>query len=202
MYLAKRAGLSVANARCIPCGGRKILLVDRFDLDQIAQKRVHCVSMQSLLRADGYYNLAYTDMADILRMVSANPAEDLGNLFKQMVFNILIGNTDDHLKNFSMLNDGSGWRLSPAYDLVPNIGLNSEHVLRIGHDHEVPDRKTLVGEAKRFGLKQVKVVEEELAVIVDAVSAWRDAFNIFEVPENDLQRIGKDIEYRLVKVSS
>ncbi|SHO52086.1 type II toxin-antitoxin system HipA family toxin [Desulfopila aestuarii] len=200
MHLARRAGIVAAEVRCLPCGSRKILLVDRFDLGPITQKRHHCISMQSLLRADGYYNLAYADIAGILRMISANPVEDQRNLFKQMIFNILIGNTDDHLKNFSMLNDGEGWKLSPAYDLVPNIGLNSEHVLRIGLDNRVPDRQTLIKEAKRFGLKQARAVEDELDALVDAVSTWHEVFNLFDVPEEDILVIGRDIEHRLAKI--
>lgn len=200
MHLARRAGVVAAGVRCLTCGDRKILLVARFDLDHLTHKRHHCISMQSLLGADGYYNLAYADMARILRMISANPVEDQRNLFRQMVFNVLVGNTDDHLKNFSMLNDGSGWRLTPAYDLVPNIGLNSEHVLRIGLDNRVPDRQTLIREAKQFGLKQARTAEKELDAIRDAVSLWRDAFKRFDVPEDDSRIIGKDIEHRLAMV--
>lgn len=202
MHLARLAGVVAAETRCLTYGGRKILLVNRFDLDHITQKRHHCISMQSLLGADGYYNLSYSDMATILRMISASPVEDQRNLFRQMVFNVLAGNTDDHLKNFSMLNDGNGWRLTPAYDLVPNIGLNGEHVLRIGLDNRVPDRRTLIREAKQFGFKQAKAVEEELDAIIDAVALWRDAFRLFEVPEDDSRIIGKDIEQRLVMVKS
>ncbi|MBU3914124.1 HipA domain-containing protein, partial [bacterium] len=50
-------------------------------------------------------------------------------LYRQMVFNVMIGNTDDHLKNFCMLHNDEGWKLRPAFDLVPNIGFNREHVL-------------------------------------------------------------------------
>jgi serine/threonine-protein kinase HipA len=201
MYLAGLAGLDVPNSHCRSFGNRKILLVERFDLDQLTQKRSHCLSMQSLLRADGYYNLAYSDMAAVVRMVAADPARDLRQLFRQMVFNLLIGNTDDHLKNFSMLNAGNGWRLSPAYDLVPNIGGNSEHVLRIGGDHHIPGRSALVAEGKHFGIKQKKEVEREIDTVFDTVTTWRQAFDRFDVPEPDARIIGKDIEARLKQAS-
>jgi serine/threonine-protein kinase HipA len=61
-----------------------------------------------------------------------------------MVFNIMIGNTDDHLQNFIMLHDDSGWRLSPAFDLLPNIGFNQEHVLRIGMNTLPPNAAALL----------------------------------------------------------
>ena len=81
--------------------------------------------MQTLLEAEGYYNADYRDIADIIRRVSTNPGQDLVSLFKQLLLNVMIVNTDDHLKNFSMIFDGDGWKLSPAFDLVPNIGLNA-----------------------------------------------------------------------------
>ena len=202
MTLAERAGLSVAKVRCLPCGSRKVLLVERFDVELPTQRRFHCISMQSLLGAEGFYNLSYADMALVVRRISSDPAGDQRQLFRQMVFNVLIGNTDDHLKNFSMLYDGNGWRLSPAYDLVPNIGQNAEHVLRIGADNYMPDRMTLFREAKLFGYKQVKNVEEELAAIIDAVANWREVFKVFDVPGQDVERIGKDIERRLALVRS
>jgi len=201
MHLAKYAGLSVAKTCCLPCGTRKALLVDRFDLDQATRTRHPCISMQSLLRADGYYNLSYADMASVLKKISADPIRDQLNLFRQMVFNILIGNTDDHLKNFTMLHDDKGWRLSPGYDLLPNIGLNSEHVLRIGFDSRVPDRQTLINEAKRFGLKQIKKIEEEIGAITEAVSSWPEVFHNHDVPKEDMLRLEKDIKNRIAKVS-
>ena len=124
MELARRAGVNAATTKCVPCGKGKVLLVERFDIDTTTMRRNHVISMQTLLGAEGYYNFGYSDMVTIIRRVSAHPIQDLHQLFKQLVFNVMIGNTDDHLKNFCMLYDGQAWRLSPAFDLVPNIGLN------------------------------------------------------------------------------
>ena len=57
-----------------------------------------------------------------------------------------------------MVCDRDGWRLSPAYDLVPNVGMNNEHVLRIGYKNSVPTRRLLIEEAKYFGIKQMKKI--------------------------------------------
>lgn len=56
-------------------------------------------------------------------------SSDLARLFRHALFNGLAGNTDDHLKNFAMLHRAGGYRLSPAYDLIPDIAANQEHVL-------------------------------------------------------------------------
>jgi serine/threonine-protein kinase HipA len=118
MELARRAGIETAGTRLLSWGTtRKCLLVKRFDINK-AGGRNHLVSMQSLLRADGYYNAGYRDLAEIIKHVSSQPGRDLYRLYRQMVFNVMIGNTDDHLKNFLMLHDDTGWRLSPAIDLL------------------------------------------------------------------------------------
>jgi len=201
MELARRAGVNAANTQCVPCGKSKVLLVERFDIDTAAMRRNHVISMQTLLGAEGYYNLGYADMAAIIRRVSAHPVLDLQQLFRQLVFNVMIGNTDDHLKNFCMLFDGQDWRLSPAFDLVPNIGLNLEHVLRIGLANQVPNRDTLLTEAKKFGIKQRPKADEIINTMLSVVSDWKKVFKEFEVPERDMGVLGRDIESRLSRMA-
>ncbi len=197
MELGRRAGIETANTLLIPLGTTtKCLLVKRFDINA-GGGRNHLISMQSLLKADGYYNAGYRDLTDVIKHISSQPGQDLHRLYRQMVFNIMIGNTDDHLKNFIMLHDDTGWRLSPAFDLIPNIDFNREHVLRIGLDTRPPDAETLLVEAKQFGIKRrqqaIKVIEE----IHGAVSEWPQVFSKFNVPEKDAERIGNDIGQRL-----
>jgi serine/threonine-protein kinase HipA len=114
-----------------------------------------------------------------------------------MVFNIMIGNTDDHLKNFIMLHNDTGWRLSPAFDLLPNIGFNQEHVLRIGLDTRPPNAETLLVEAKHFGIKRRQQAVEVIEEIHATVSKWRKVFSNCNVPEEDAESMGKDIDRRL-----
>jgi serine/threonine-protein kinase HipA len=201
MSLAGDAGIEAAPTRCIPCGSRKILLVERFDIHAQSERRCHRVSLQTLLGADSYYHLGYRDIANIVKKVSSDPAKDLQRLFKQLVFNVLIGNTDDHLKNFSMISDGGSWRLSPAYDLVPNIGRNKEHVLSVNNSYLVPGRDALVQEAKYFGIKQRQKANVLIDSVVSGVQGWEKIFLKFDVPHDDTEVIGRDIQQRLSLVS-
>jgi serine/threonine-protein kinase HipA len=197
MELARRAGVDAAHSRCAPCGKSKILLVERFDRNTNSDTRSHVISMQTLLGADGYYSLGYRDMANIIKKISTDPAGDLKKLFKQLVFHVLIGNTDDHLKNFSMICDGESWRLSPAYDIVPNIGQNREHVLSIQYSTMVPNRAALLGEAKCFGLKQQVKANEIIESVLCEVKRWEEVFQQFKVPRRDIETIGGDITFRI-----
>jgi serine/threonine-protein kinase HipA len=200
MELARRAGVETADTNLISLGSRKCLLVKRFDISE-AGGRNHIVSMKTLLEAERFYYAGYRDMADVFKKISAAPLRDLRMLFRQMVFNALIGNTDDHLKNFCMLHDDEGWRLSPAFDLVPNIGMNMEHALRIGLDYIAPNLQTLLSEAKYFGIKRRQTVLDLVEEVNLAVSKWPAVFSDFDVPEKDAEKIGKDIIRRLEKVS-
>jgi len=199
MELSRRAGIETADSRLLVLDSKKCLLVKRFDINQ-AGGRNHLVSMQSLLKADGYYYAGYRDLAEVIRHVSALPARDLHKLYRQMVFNVMIGNTDDHLKNFLMLHNDEGWRLSPAFDLVPNIGFNREHVLRIGYDNRSPDLETLLQEARHFGLKRRQQALELVMEVHGAVLEWPAIFTFNKVPAKDAESIGRDISRRLENV--
>ncbi|MEA3435263.1 MAG: type II toxin-antitoxin system HipA family toxin [Thermodesulfobacteriota bacterium] len=196
MELGRRAGIETAEIRLLALGSGKCLLVKRFDINK-AGGRNHLISMQSLLKAEGYYYAGYRDLAEVIRHVSALPVRDLHKFYRQMVFNVMIGNTDDHLKNFIMLHNDEGWRLSPAFDLVPNIGFNREHVLRIGYDNRPPDFEILMQEASHFGLKRKQQVNEVIMEVHEAVSGWSTVFTECNVPKKDAESIGKDISHRL-----
>lgn len=143
MSLAAKAGINTAPSRVILCADRPVLLVERFDL-MPGDKRRHMISFRSLLQAEACYVSRYDELHDIIRKYSTEPARDAEQLFRQMLFNALIGNTDDHLKNFWMTyGQGEGWRLSPAFDLVPNIHQRSEHVLVFEFDPGHPGRTAL-----------------------------------------------------------
>jgi serine/threonine-protein kinase HipA len=199
MELSRQAGIETANTKLFSLGTtKKCLLVKRFDINE-AGGRNHLVSMKSLLKADDYYYAGYRDLAEVIKHISSQPGRDLRMLYRQMIFNIIIGNTDDHLKNFIMLHDDTGWRLSPAFDLLPNIGFNREHVLRIGLDTRPPDISTLLSEAKHFGVKRSRQAVNLIEEVHVAVSEWLDVFKKFDVPGKDAETIGKDITQRLGK---
>lgn len=200
MTLARDAGVETAPVLCLPCGNKRLLLVERFDFNTDKERYNHILSLQTLLDADGYYHFGYRDISHVVKKVSSDPKGDMLKLFKQMIFNVLIGNTDDHLKNFSMLYDWGSWRLSPAYDLVPNIGLNREHVLSINDSYTRPDRVSILKEAKYYDVKQQSKAEEILDSMIETVKNWEGFFQKFGVPQKDMESIGRDIENRIKRL--
>ncbi|MCB2214997.1 type II toxin-antitoxin system HipA family toxin [Desulfofustis glycolicus] len=200
MQLARLSGIDTPQTKLTSCGEHKALLVERFDLDLQKQTRTHVISMKSLLGVEGFYYLGYQDMAAVIRKISSYPAEDLLKLFRQMVFNALIGNTDDHLKNFCFYCNGRSWRLSPAFDLVPDIGRNREHVLRIGSSTMPPDRRTLRQEAKHFGIKRQARADEVIDTVLSSADHLETVFTSCGVPEADHDHFSRDISRRLKRL--
>ena len=98
-------------------------LTKRFD--RVADKRVHFSSaMTQLQYYDGEQSegASYLELAEFLTNQGANTEADLAQLWRRIIFNIAVSNTDDHLRNHGFLLTSKGWRLSPAYDLNPIIG--------------------------------------------------------------------------------
>jgi serine/threonine-protein kinase HipA len=116
--LAAKAGIAVAQSRVEQIGAKPVLLVQRFD--RAGASRIPFLSAMSMLGARDNQQHSYQEIVDALRRHGAAPERDIQALWRRMVFNILISNTDDHLRNHGFVYAGTdGWRLSPAYDLNP-----------------------------------------------------------------------------------
>ena len=118
LTLASEAGIPVPEWRIENVGDRAVLLLRRFDRDGAV--RVPFLSAMSMLDAADNETRSYLEFVDALRQYGDAPKSDMRRLWRQIVFNIMISNTDDHLRNHGFLYAGpGGWRLSPAYDLNP-----------------------------------------------------------------------------------
>lgn len=195
LALARTAGIEVPVARVITTTPRPVLLVQRFDVTPAGGRR-HMASMATVLQVESYYYAGYGDLADVVRRLSSDPATDLVSLYRRMIFNGLLGNTDDHLKNFMLLHDDSGWRLSPGYDLLPDIYNRSEHVLSFLDSPRPPTGRVLLDAAKRFGLSRRKA-RAELAQVTDVVTSASEVFAAQGVPDEQIHRLDVSIRSRL-----
>jgi serine/threonine-protein kinase HipA len=118
LTLAKKAGIPVSTWRLETVLRKPVLVLRRFDRDR--ETRLPFLSAMSMLDATDNQTRSYMEFVDVLRQHGAAAKEDMHGLWRRIVFNILISNTDDHLRNHGFLWTGpAGWRLSPAYDLNP-----------------------------------------------------------------------------------
>lgn len=118
LALADAAGIPVPAWRVEMVGDKAVLLLRRFD--RAGATRLPFLSAMSMLDAVDLETRSYLEFVDALRKYGSAPKEDMHQLWRRIVFTILISNTDDHLRNHGFLYGGpQGWRLAPAYDLNP-----------------------------------------------------------------------------------
>jgi serine/threonine-protein kinase HipA len=157
------------------------------------------VSLKTLCKErPGVYVLSYDELAVAVRKHSAAPAADVDALFRHAVFNVAIGNTDDHLKNFWMLHDERGWRLAPAFDLVPDVSERQEHVLLFHLSHRVPGPGDVSAVAKAWGVKRGAAIVEQ---VIEAVRRFRAVAKRCRVPDANVDEVGRDIGRRLKRLA-
>jgi serine/threonine-protein kinase HipA len=182
LALAAQCGIRVPATRVERLGREKILLVKRFDREQMpgGYHRHRLVSALTVLDADDRVtdraNWSYVLLADELQRWSERPSDDKIELFRRVAFNALISNLDDHPRNHALIAPGAEWRLAPAYDLTPHPVASLERrdlALICGRFGRSARRDNLLSAAPRFGLS-----EDEAAAIVDKTAAvvsgsWR-----------------------------
>jgi len=162
---AASMGLSVPEARIIESGEVASLALRRFDIlehgDQPFKGRRGIISFRTLAGGMEQVQLGYEGIGVFLRRVSAGPATDMLLFFRHLLVNCLIVNTDDHLKNFSMVQDGNGgWRFSPAYDLVGNLWGMDTHTMPIAGRTSDFTMSDLQKAGRELGVPAGKVDEE------------------------------------------
>jgi serine/threonine-protein kinase HipA len=138
MLLAKRVGLDVAAVEVIECLGKDVLLVNRFDRSPRAATRKLMVSALTMLELDEMQAryATYPALADVVRQRFTAPKAALRELFSRIVFNVCVGNTDDHARNHAAFWDGESLTLTPAYDICPQqrAGQETAQAMAIGRD--------------------------------------------------------------------
>jgi serine/threonine-protein kinase HipA len=183
MELARRVGLEVAHTEMTTCLGRDVLLVERFDRTARAGQRRLLVSALTMLGLDelmGRY-ATYPALADLIRQRFTNPAATLRELFARIVFNICIGNTDDHARNHAAFWDGSKLTLTPAYDLCPQLrsGTEANQAMAIGRDGQRASRLAVCLEAAdTYLLSRVEagdIIDRQVTIINEQ---WDEAAEV------------------------
>ncbi len=193
LELARLADLEVPDFRLVELtASRRALLVKRFDLTAQGGRH-HMLSFRALLQAGGYYVLRYLDLIAALRQYGANPEHDVPQMYRQMVFNALLGNTDDHLKNFWLLADAGGYRLSPAFDLLPDTGARREHVLLFDLTPLAPAPAELAALGRKWGVSGAANICQEVEATVMRFAEIAAGKN---VPETEIHRFEQDIARR------
>ena len=169
--LSLAAGIQMPPARLLKLSRRgHTFAVQRFDRTRTS-RRLYTSAMTRLARNESE-GASYLDIVDAIERggSSSQIAAQLEQLFRRVLFNILIGNRDDHLRNHGFLREGNGWTLSPAFDVNPNPD-KGEHVLTIDGSDSSPDSSLLMATAAFYRLSS-KAADAIALEVRNAVRAW------------------------------
>ncbi|WP_395112489.1 type II toxin-antitoxin system HipA family toxin [Antrihabitans spumae] len=180
LELARRAGIDTTASFLTKSLGRDVLAIERFDRPADGSRRiiVSALTMLGLDEMEGRY-ATYPDLLDVLRRTGTDPA--IGRrLFERIVFNVAIGNNDDHARNHAAFWDGKALELTPAYDLCPQIRSGETSSQALAFDRKGTRNSSfaaVVAAAPVYGLTtteaheiidaQVAVIEQDFTEVAD-----------------------------------
>ena len=195
--LAKNIGLNIAEAQIKQFSNKHhTFLTKRFDRNK-KRERIHFASAMTMLgyRDGADYNtgVSYIEIAEFLMKYGADTNADLEELWRRIVFNISIKNTDDHLRNHGFLLTEKGWRLSPAYDINPNefgTGLS----LNISETDNALDYDLAINVAQYFRVSTTKA-NRIIKRIKEAVPEWQKIAKGIGISKSEQYRMSKTFAF-------
>ncbi|HET8800015.1 MAG TPA: HipA domain-containing protein [Marinobacter sp.] len=199
MQLARKAELNVAETRIVEVLNKRVILVRRFDraVTPGGVHRRHMISAMTLLNLDEYAVRAgyssYLELADVLRQYARDFRKDGTELFRRMVFNILVGNVDDHARNHACFWDGQWLDLTPAYDVCPQprAGISADQAMTVGKWGRKANLENAISDCIRFGLEKDQAAEIVNRMVDVVREHWRETFSESGTPEGDLNYLSQ-----------
>lgn len=195
LALARNAGINVPPWRLETVLGKPVLITRRFD--RTGQFRIPFLSAMSMLGARDNEQRSYLEMAYALAQNGGAPEKDMEQLWRRVVFNVLISNTDDHLRNHGFLYERRrGWRLSPAYDMNPTPTEIGPRVLSTAIDFDDPsaslDTAMSVSEDFRLSPEKAKKTARNIA---GATTRWRKVASDLGLSKRETDRMASAFEH-------
>lgn len=183
--MAKEAGITMMPSRLIQIEGKHHFLTERYD--RINGEKIHTQTLAAM-NPDA---TSYEDLFEVCRKLSI-PASEQSELYRRMVFNVMGGNVDDHIKNFSFLMERNGtWHITPAYDMTFTTNLDGAayenvHSMNIaGKDNGITE-DDLLQFARQNGIKNAKRIIEEVSL---AISHFYDYATNYQIDDYWKDRI-------------
>jgi serine/threonine-protein kinase HipA len=195
--MAKDAGILMSETRLFDCdNGESYFGIKRFDRLR-KNERLHIHSFGNLIESN--FRIPSSDYLDLLKItlyITKNQ-KDVLKVFKLMIFNILVHNRDDHVKNFSFIFDENkkGWKFAPAYDLTFSEGIGGEHSMTINGEGKSPSLKDILKIAKDYNIKKSIVFN-----IIDEISNVTNNFEKYSSDIDLTKSTEKIVNQELIKL--
>lgn len=195
MTLAAKAGIRVASTKPVRLTHGHAVAIKRFDRNHGA--RAHCLSAHVALRAAAD-RFGYPELAQLLRRRGVTAGDlyiaQMHELFRRMVFNILIDNTDDHEKNHALLvTDAQQYELAPAYDILPSGQALGFQQMRVGESEADSTLANALSMSRMFSLNTDEAVQQVTGV-VRVINRWKEHFKRSGVTRGDIDLYAAQID--------
>ena len=195
LELAKQAGILVPEWRLENILGKNVLIVKRFD--RKTKQRIPFLSAMSMLGAKDNEQHSYLEIAYALTQYGASPKKDMQELWRRIVFSIMIANTDDHLRNHGFIYERQkGWRLSPAYDINPTPVEIRPRILTTAIDFEntKADIEIAKSVAKEFRLSKEQA-QDIIKEVSKAVQNWQKVALSYGLSKQECNRMASAFKF-------
>ena len=195
MTLAQRAGIRTAETQAVRLTHGHAVAIKRFD--RLGGLRLHSLSAGVALRAAGE-RFGYPELAQLLRRRGVTDGDayvaQMRELFRRMVFNILIDNTDDHEKNHALLmTDAQQYELSPAFDILPSGQALGFQQMRVGEQEADSTVTNALSMSQMYGLTKSEAVKEAQAA-AQVIDGWQQHFAACGVTRGDIDLYAEQID--------
>jgi serine/threonine-protein kinase HipA len=200
MTLARKAAIRVAQTMPVRLSHGHAVAIKRFDRNR--RLRVHSLSAHVALRAAAE-RFGYPELAQLLRRRGVTEGDvyvkQMHELFRRMIFNILIDNTDDHEKNHALLvTDAQQYELSPAYDVLPSGQALGFQQMRVGEAEADSTLANALSMSRQFLLEKNEAVQEARGV-ARVVDGWKEHFKKCAVSSGDIDLYAEQIDRPFLK---
>jgi serine/threonine-protein kinase HipA len=197
MSMAKDVGIKTAEFRLIKENDSHHLLVERFDRTKDDEK-IHMCTASGLMHID--ISISQVTTYEHLLMLTkrvCKSQEDIEELFKRMVLNVLVFNFDDHAKNFAFLMDKSGkWNLSPAYDITYSKGLATQHITTIGGKALEITKDDILKIATSYSIKPA-VANKIIHKCIKVATTFKERAEALGIEDDDIEKYKSDIDSQI-----
>ena len=196
LTMAEKAGISMHGWRKEDVAGRPVLLLNRFDRQ--GATRIPFLSAMSMIGSKDRETRSYLEIADALRRHGARPQRDLAELWRRIVFTVLISNVDDHMRNHGFLYAGEeGWVLSPVYDVNPTPAEERPRILSstIDDSDSTASLDLAFEVAEYFDLtaERARAIASEVGGVV---GGWRQEATRLGLCDQEIDRMASAFEHR------
>ncbi len=201
MTLASLCGINVPESHIISIGDNDVFLVRRFDREKKGQEWLRCgfISALSFMQWDEMDRLQwdYAAIADNMRRYMS--VDNIQEIFRRMVFNIFVRNTDDHPRNHGFGVCKKELSLSPAYDIVPSltakgVGTDFRLAMSVGEKGREATLQNALSRASRFNLSNERA-QEIIEQLLEKTGYWKDHFEECNVSGHDIDMLSPSFSH-------